>query len=44
MEVVVLARQKKIRIEIKEFKLNQANEVYERIRSGKIKGRAVLVP
>jgi len=44
MEVVGLARQKKIHIEIEQFKLDQANEVYDRMRNGKIKGRAVLIP
>ncbi len=44
MEVVGLARQRKIHIEIEQFKLDQANEVYDRMRSGKIKGRAVLIP
>ncbi|WBV61445.1 NAD(P)-dependent alcohol dehydrogenase [Chryseobacterium camelliae] len=44
MEVVGLARQKKIHIEIEKYKLDEANEVYERMRQGKIKGRAVLVP
>ncbi len=44
MEVVGLARQRKIHIEIEQFKLDQANEVYDRMRNGKIKGRAVLIP
>jgi len=44
MEVVGLARQKKIHIAIEKYKLDEANEVYERMRQGKIKGRAVLVP
>ena len=44
MEVVGLARQKKVHIEIEKYTLDQANEVYDRMRNGKIKGRAVLVP
>lgn len=44
IEVVGLARQKKIHIEIEKFKLDQALEVYDKLRQGKIKGRAVLVP
>ncbi|WP_410221430.1 NAD(P)-dependent alcohol dehydrogenase [Pedobacter sp.] len=44
MEVVGLARQKKIHIEIERYHLDQANEVYDRLRQGKIKGRAVLIP
>jgi propanol-preferring alcohol dehydrogenase len=44
MEVVGLARQEKIHIEIEKFNLDQANEVYDKMRQGKIKGRAVLIP
>lgn len=44
MEVVGLARQKKIHINIEKYKLDDAVEVYEKLRQGKIKGRAVLVP
>lgn len=44
MEVVGLARQKKIHIEIEKHPLTEANLVYDRLRQGKIKGRAVLVP
>lgn len=44
MEVVGLARQKKIHIEIEKYSLDQANEVYDKMRHGQIKGRAVLVP
>ncbi|MDF2187898.1 NAD(P)-dependent alcohol dehydrogenase [Paraflavitalea sp. CAU 1676] len=44
MEVVGLARQKKIHIEIERFKLDQAVEVYDKLRNGQIKGRAVLIP
>ncbi|GAO43842.1 NAD(P)-dependent alcohol dehydrogenase [Flavihumibacter petaseus] len=44
MEVVGLARQKKIHIEIEKYPLDQAVEVYDKLRNGKIKGRAVLIP
>ncbi|VTR41097.1 NAD(P)-dependent alcohol dehydrogenase [Sphingobacterium thalpophilum] len=44
MEVVGLARQKKIHIEVERFQLDEANEVYDKLRQGKIRGRAVLVP
>ncbi|WP_419870217.1 NAD(P)-dependent alcohol dehydrogenase [Chryseobacterium sp. CT-SW4] len=44
MEVVGLARQKKIHIEIERYKLDEAPEVYDKLRAGKIKGRAVLIP
>ncbi|MBJ2126380.1 NAD(P)-dependent alcohol dehydrogenase [Flavobacterium sp. IB48] len=44
MEVIGLARQEKIHIEIEKFDLEQANEVYDKMRQGKIKGRAVLIP
>lgn len=44
MEVVGLARQKKIHIETETFPLAQAVEVYEKLEKGQIKGRAVLIP
>lgn len=44
MEVVGLARQNKIHIEIEKHPLDEANLVYDKMREGKIKGRAVLVP
>lgn len=44
MEVVGLARQKKIHIEIEKYSLDQALEVYDKLRKGQIKGRAVLIP
>lgn len=44
MEVVGLARQKKIHINIEKYKLDEAVAVYEKLRKGQIKGRAVLVP
>ncbi|MCD0476483.1 MULTISPECIES: hypothetical protein [unclassified Flavobacterium] len=44
MEVIGLALQKKIHIEIEKYSLDQALEVYDKLRKGQIKGRAVLVP
>lgn len=44
MEVIGLARQNKIHIETETYSLDQANEVYEKLEKGQIKGRAVLVP
>lgn len=44
MEVIGLAIQKKIHIEIEKYSLDDAVEVYDKLRKGQIKGRAVLVP
>jgi propanol-preferring alcohol dehydrogenase len=44
MEVSALANAGRIRAEVQTFALEQAPLVYERLRAGKIKGRAVLVP
>lgn len=44
MEVIGLARQKKIHIETETFALTEAIEVYEKLEKGLIKGRAVLIP
>lgn len=44
IEVIGLARQKKIHIEVEKYSLDQALEVYDKLRHGQIKGRAVLVP
>ncbi len=44
MEVVGLARQQKIHINIEKYHLDQALEVYDKLRKGQIKGRAVLIP
>lgn len=44
MEVIALAQSGKIKASVETFKLEQANEVYQRLRDGKIQGRAVLVP
>ncbi|GGH61230.1 propanol-preferring alcohol dehydrogenase [Filimonas zeae] len=43
-EVIGLARQGKIHVEIEQFPMDQILEVYDRMRAGKLKGRAVLVP
>lgn len=44
MEVIGLARQGKIHIEVEQFPMTQALDVYEKMRKGQLKGRAVLVP
>jgi propanol-preferring alcohol dehydrogenase len=44
MEVIGLATQKKIHIEIEKYNLDQEVEVYDKLRKGQIKGRAVLIP
>lgn len=44
MEVIALAASDRIRAHTEVFKLDQAVEVYQRLREGKINGRAVLVP
>jgi len=44
MEVIALAQQGRIHPDIEKFNLEQAPDVYQRLREGKIKGRAVLVP
>jgi propanol-preferring alcohol dehydrogenase len=44
MEVIALAQSGKIRATVETFALDQANAVYQRLREGKINGRAVLVP
>jgi propanol-preferring alcohol dehydrogenase len=44
MEVIALAEQGRIRAEVEQFPLEQAVDVYQRLRDGKIRGRAVLVP
>ncbi len=44
MEVIALAGAGKIRASVETFRLEQANDVYQRLREGKIQGRAVLVP
>lgn len=44
MEVIAMARDGRIHVDVTEFPLSQALEVYEKLRAGKIIGRAVLVP
>ena len=44
MEVIALAAQGRIHPVVEKFDLEQAVDVYQRLRDGKIKGRAVLVP
>jgi D-arabinose 1-dehydrogenase-like Zn-dependent alcohol dehydrogenase len=38
------ARAGKIRVDVEPFSLEKAPEVYERLRRGEIRGRAVIVP
>jgi propanol-preferring alcohol dehydrogenase len=44
IEVLALARQGRIKPEIEEFSLDEGPLAYERMREGKLRGRAVLVP
>jgi propanol-preferring alcohol dehydrogenase len=44
MELVGLARAGKLRVDVERFTLDQAPEVYQRLRRGEIRGRAVIVP
>jgi propanol-preferring alcohol dehydrogenase len=44
MEVIALAQDGRIKAETSFYKLDEANEVYEKLEKGQIKGRAVLVP
>lgn len=44
VELVALAKTGRLRIEVEAHPLDQALEVYERLRDGKISGRAVLIP
>jgi propanol-preferring alcohol dehydrogenase len=44
MEVIAMARDGRIHAETTEFPLNQAVEVYSKLKKGHITGRAVLVP
>ncbi|MFT3698627.1 MAG: NAD(P)-dependent alcohol dehydrogenase [Kofleriaceae bacterium] len=44
VELVALARAGRLRIDVEAHPLDQALEVYERLRDGKITGRAVLIP
>ena len=44
MEVIAMARDERIHVETTEFSLEQAVEVYDKLKSGQIRGRAVLIP
>lgn len=44
MEVIALAEAGRIKAEVEVFPLEQAVDVYQRLREGKIHGRAVLTP
>lgn len=44
MEVIAMARNERIHAETTEFSLEQAVEVYDKLKSGQIRGRAVLIP
>lgn len=44
MEVIAMARDGRIHAETTEFPLDQAVEVYEKLKAGQITGRAVLIP
>ena len=44
MEVIAMARDGRIHAEITEFPLEQAVEVYDKLKAGQITGRAVLIP
>jgi propanol-preferring alcohol dehydrogenase len=43
-EVIAMARDGRIRAETSEFPLEQAVEVYDKLKAGQIVGRAVLIP
>ena len=44
IELVELARAGRIRVDVERFPLSEVSEVYERLRRGEIRGRAVVVP
>ncbi|HSD90425.1 MAG TPA: zinc-binding dehydrogenase, partial [Kofleriaceae bacterium] len=44
MELVALARAKKVKLEVEAYPLSQAIAVYDKLRRGQVKGRAVIVP
>jgi propanol-preferring alcohol dehydrogenase len=44
MEVIEMARNGRIHAETTEFPLEQSVEVYDKLKAGQIKGRAVLIP
>ncbi len=43
-ELLALAPQVPVRVEVETFPLEQAGEALERLRAGRIRGSAVLVP
>jgi alcohol dehydrogenase, propanol-preferring len=43
MEVIAMARDGRIRVETTEYPLGRAVEVYEKLGTGRIVGRAVLI-
>lgn len=44
MEVIALAQAGRIEAAVETFPLEQVNDVYQRLREGRIRGRAVLIP
>jgi propanol-preferring alcohol dehydrogenase len=44
MEVIALAQSGRIKVTVETFPLEQANDVYQRLRDGKVQGRAILIP
>jgi alcohol dehydrogenase, propanol-preferring len=44
MEVMAMARNGRLHAETAEFPLEQAVEVYDKLKAGQIRGRAVLIP
>ena len=44
IEVLALARSGAIHIEVERFSLAEATKAYDKLRAGRIRGRAVVVP
>ena len=44
LEVIAMARDGRIHAETTEYPLDQAVEVYDKLKAGQITGRAVLIP
>jgi alcohol dehydrogenase, propanol-preferring len=44
MDVITLARQEKIKLLVEHFPLERAREAYQLLRTGRIRGRAVITP
>jgi propanol-preferring alcohol dehydrogenase len=44
MEIVELARAGRIKLDAETFPLAEAPKVYERLRRGELRGRAVIIP